>query len=215
MGVGVGRLLHRNTHYRRGVLLLSEARPNSLYISVTATELVFLNLGAIPAAYALSRFRFIGRTNFRRFLLISQMLSPIVLVLGLFRILVLFGALDNANVVAVLYDGFNAAFSVWILERCFSTTEMKKPAGSGRRAYFRNPWIISGCRFGDRNCRHYCGQALALRQNRPFVCLLHLLSPISPSRLRIALRRCDVSRIGAKTAPTFEQTGKHIGPGSI
>ena len=76
---------------------------------------------AIPAGYALSRYRFIGRSSSRRFLLVTQMLSPIVLVLGIFRLLVIFGVLNDVNVVAVLYAGFNIAFSVWMLESYFST----------------------------------------------------------------------------------------------
>ncbi|MEO5758639.1 MAG: carbohydrate ABC transporter permease [Mesorhizobium sp.] len=92
---------------------------NSLHVSILATLMSLVI--AIPAGYALSRFRFVGRTNFRRFLLVTQMLSPIVLVLGLFRILVLFKALDSINVVALLYAGFNIAFSVWMLESYFST----------------------------------------------------------------------------------------------
>ena len=95
------------------------ALANSLYVSVLATTLAVII--AIPAGYALSRFRFAGRNTFRRLLLVSQMLSPIVLVLGLFKILVLFGLLDNPTAVAVLYAGFNTAFSVWMLESYFST----------------------------------------------------------------------------------------------
>jgi multiple sugar transport system permease protein len=97
----------------------SRALRNSLYTSVLATLLALLI--AIPAGYALARFRFAGRNGFRRFLLITQMLSPIVLVLGLFRILVWFGALDSLNAVSLLYAGFNIAFSVWMLESYFST----------------------------------------------------------------------------------------------
>ena len=96
-----------------------KALVNSLYVSTLATVLALII--AIPAGYAVSRFRFAGRSNFRRFLLITQMLSPIVLVLGLFRIMVLFGALDNVNALALLYAGFNVAFSVWMLESYFST----------------------------------------------------------------------------------------------
>jgi multiple sugar transport system permease protein len=96
-----------------------KALANSLYISTLAT--VFALLISIPAAYALSRYRFVGRSSFRRFLLVTQMLSPIVLVLGLFRILVLFNVLDDQNVVALLYAGFNVAFAVWMLESYFST----------------------------------------------------------------------------------------------
>ncbi|AVX04859.1 carbohydrate ABC transporter permease [Maritalea myrionectae] len=95
------------------------ALANSLYISTLATALTLII--AIPAGYALSRYRFAGRTGFRRFLLISQMLSPIVLVLGLFRVLVLLNALNDAHVVALLYAGFNTAFAVWMLESYFST----------------------------------------------------------------------------------------------
>ena len=95
------------------------ALANSLYVSVLATVLSLII--AIPAGYALSRFRFAGRGNFRRFLLVTQMLSPIVLILGLFRILVLFGALDSLNALALLYAAFNTAFSVWMLESYFST----------------------------------------------------------------------------------------------
>ncbi|MBO6900061.1 MAG: carbohydrate ABC transporter permease [Rhizobiaceae bacterium] len=92
---------------------------NSLYVSTLATILAIMI--AIPAGYALSRYRFIGRSSSRRFLLITQMLSPIVLVLGIFRLLVIFGVLNDVNVVAVLYAGFNIAFSVWMLESYFST----------------------------------------------------------------------------------------------
>jgi multiple sugar transport system permease protein len=96
-----------------------QALGNSLYISTLATGLTLFI--AIPAGYALSRYRFAGRNSFKRFLLITQMLSPIVLVLGLFRILVLFDALNDAHVVALLYAGFNTAFAVWMLESYFST----------------------------------------------------------------------------------------------
>lgn len=92
---------------------------NSLYVSAAAT------LGAIivsiPAAYSLSRYRFAGRGLYRQFLLISQMLSPIVLVLGLFRLVVALGMLDNINSIVFVYAAFNIAFSVWMLQSYFAT----------------------------------------------------------------------------------------------
>jgi multiple sugar transport system permease protein len=51
---------------------------NSLYVSAAATVVALLV--AVPAAYAMSRYRFAGRDAYRDFLLITQMLSPIVLV---------------------------------------------------------------------------------------------------------------------------------------
>ena len=92
---------------------------NSLYVSglTTAATVVI----SIPAAYALSRYRFAGRGAFRRFLLVSQMLSPIVLVIGLFRLVAALGLIDNLHAVAAVYAAFNIAFSVWMLQSYFAT----------------------------------------------------------------------------------------------
>ncbi len=95
------------------------ALANSLYVSGMTT------LGAvivsIPAAYALSRFRFLGRGAFSQFLLVSQMLSPIVLVIGLFRLVANLGMIDNLSTLVVIYAAFNIAFCVWMLQSYFST----------------------------------------------------------------------------------------------
>jgi len=92
---------------------------NSLYVSGLTTA--FTLLVSIPAAYALSRYRFAGREAFRQFLLISQMLSPIVLVIGLFRLVAGLGLIDNLNVLMWVYVAFNIAFCVWMLHSYFST----------------------------------------------------------------------------------------------
>jgi ABC-type glycerol-3-phosphate transport system permease component len=67
-----------------------QALLNSLYVSGVAT--IAALIVSIPGAYALSRYRFAGRGAYRTFLLVSQMLSPIVLVLGLFRLVVSLGS---------------------------------------------------------------------------------------------------------------------------
>ncbi len=92
---------------------------NSLYVS-TASTLVAL-LVAVPAAYALSRYEFKAKGAYRQFLLITQMLSPIVLVLGLFRLSVAIGLLDSVNVLVLIYAAFNIAFAVWMLQSYFAT----------------------------------------------------------------------------------------------
>ena len=92
---------------------------NSLYVSTIAT--VGAILISIPAAYALSRFRFAGQGAVRQFLLISQMISPIVLVLGLFRLLAAWGLVDNTTSVGFMYMAFNVAFVVWMLQSYFDT----------------------------------------------------------------------------------------------
>ncbi|MDQ0471759.1 carbohydrate ABC transporter permease [Labrys wisconsinensis] len=92
---------------------------NSLYVSVLTT--LGTILVSIPAAYALSRYDFTGRGAFRQFLLISQMLSPIVLVIGLFRLVAGVGLIDSLNVLTLVYVAFNIAFCVWMLQSYFAT----------------------------------------------------------------------------------------------
>jgi multiple sugar transport system permease protein len=98
---------------------------NSLVVALATT--FFTILLAIPAAYALSRYRFAARGAFRQFLMVSQMLSPIVLVIGLFRLLVGLGAwlgiqlIDSLSGVIFIYIAFNLAFAVWMLQSYFTT----------------------------------------------------------------------------------------------
>ncbi|HUH76013.1 MAG TPA: carbohydrate ABC transporter permease [Devosia sp.] len=92
---------------------------NSIYVALLSTLLSLCV--SIPAAYALSRFAFVGKGFVQQFLLITQMLSPIVLVIGLFRLLVALNLLDNLNSVVFVYATFNIAFSVWMLQSYFST----------------------------------------------------------------------------------------------
>ncbi|MGJ8532530.1 MAG: carbohydrate ABC transporter permease [Alphaproteobacteria bacterium] len=92
---------------------------NSVYVSVVSTGLAISV--SIPAAYALSRYQFTGKGFFRQFLIVSQMLSPMVLVIGLFKLVVWLGILDNVNSVVFVYAAFNIAFTVWMLQSYFST----------------------------------------------------------------------------------------------
>jgi multiple sugar transport system permease protein len=92
---------------------------NSLYVSFLATLIAILV--AAPSAYAMTRFDFKGKAAYRFFLLVTQMLSPIVLVLGLFRLMVAAGVVDSLSFLAVIYAAFNVAFSVWMLQSYFET----------------------------------------------------------------------------------------------
>ena len=92
---------------------------NSVYVAVLSTAIALIV--SIPAAYAMSRYRFAARGFLQQFLLVSQMLSPIVLVIGLFRLVVWLGLIDNINSIVFVYAAFNIAFSVWMLQSYFST----------------------------------------------------------------------------------------------
>ncbi len=90
---------------------------NSLIIA-TATTLLTLIL-AVPAAYAVSRFRFRGRSGFLLFLLVAQMLPSVLLVIPLF---VMFKYLDIINQYAsvILADTALALpFAIIILRTSF------------------------------------------------------------------------------------------------
>jgi len=92
---------------------------NSLYVSFGATALCLLI--AIPAGYAMSRFRFRGQGLYGQFLLVTQMLSPIVLVIGIFRLMAVLGLVDSLNSLVLTYGAFNLAFAVWMLQSYFAT----------------------------------------------------------------------------------------------
>ncbi len=97
---------------------------NSLGISIAATALALLV--AFPAAYAMARTQMPARGAYRQFLLATQMLSPILLVLGLFRMAAAIpwngGTLVDTRLgVVLIYAAFNVAFAVWMLSAYFRT----------------------------------------------------------------------------------------------
>ncbi len=92
---------------------------NSLYVSFLATAIALVL--SIPAAYAMSRYRFAGKGAYRTFLLMTQMMSPIVLVLGLFRLMVALGLVNNLNSLVLTYAAFNMAFTIWMLQSYFNS----------------------------------------------------------------------------------------------
>lgn len=97
---------------------------NSTVISVCAS--IVSLAAAIPAAYALSRLPFRGQGAYRQFLLVTQMLSPVLLVLGLFRMAAAIplgdgSLIDTRSGLIVIYGAFNIAFSVWMLSSYFAT----------------------------------------------------------------------------------------------
>jgi multiple sugar transport system permease protein len=86
---------------------------NSLIIA--SSTAVASTLIALPAAYALSRFRFRGRRSLSEALLGSQMLAPIMLVLGLSQMVSGAGLTDTRVALIVLYTAFQVPFAVWML----------------------------------------------------------------------------------------------------
>ena len=63
------------------------------------------------------------------FLLFTQMFSPVVMILGIFRLVAAYGLVDNLAVVAVIAASFNLAFCIWLLTGYFSAIppEIERP----------------------------------------------------------------------------------------
>ena len=100
------------------------ALANSLMVSILGTILALVV--AVPAAYAVARLPLPGQGLYRQFLLVTQMLSPILLVLGLFRMAAAIPwrggtMVDTRLGVILIYGAFNIAFAVWMLSAYFRT----------------------------------------------------------------------------------------------
>nr|NLI51402.1 carbohydrate ABC transporter permease [Propionibacterium sp.] len=88
-------------------------------ISVGATLLVLLI--ATPAAYYIARFRFPGRLSFLFLVLITQMLQPTVLAVGLYQQFRDWRG-QLVWVALILINGtFNLSFAIWIMQAFFAS----------------------------------------------------------------------------------------------
>lgn len=84
-----------------------------IYVSMnTAISL----LVALPAAYAFSRYRFLGDKHMFFWLLTNRMAPPAVFLLPFFQLYSTFGLIDTHIAVALAHCLFNVPLAVWILE---------------------------------------------------------------------------------------------------
>tara|TARA_R110002020_G_scaffold6321_11_gene26615 strand:- start:2114 stop:3007 length:894 start_codon:yes stop_codon:yes gene_type:complete len=71
---------------------------------------------ALPAAYAFSRYRFVGDKHLFFWLLTNRMAPPAVFALPFFQLYSAFGLIDTHIAVALAHCLFNVPLAVWILE---------------------------------------------------------------------------------------------------
>jgi len=95
-----------------------QAFGNSLtYVAINTV----ISLGvAIPAAYAFSRYRFLGDKQLFFWLLTNRMAPPAVFLLPFFQLYSSIGLFDTPLAVALAHCLFTVPLSVWILEGFFS-----------------------------------------------------------------------------------------------
>lgn len=91
---------------------------STIVISVCATLLVLLV--ATPAAYYTARFRFPGRMVFMFLVIVTQMLQPAILTVGLFKEMLLLNLYDTWLAMILINAAFNLAFAVWIMHSFFA-----------------------------------------------------------------------------------------------
>ncbi|MGO4128579.1 carbohydrate ABC transporter permease [Inquilinus sp. YAF38] len=85
-------------------------------ITYVLMNMVISLLVALPAAYAFSRYRFVGDTHMFFWLLSNRMSPPAVFLLPFFQLYSAFGLIDTPYAVALAHCLFNVPLAVWILE---------------------------------------------------------------------------------------------------
>ena len=101
---------------------------NSLLVAGGSTIIAIIC--GIPAAYALSRMKFKGQTAFLGFVIISQMFAPVVLLIGIYKVLATMGLTDSILGLVFINAAFNQAFTIWLLRGTFMgiSPEMEQAA---------------------------------------------------------------------------------------
>lgn len=89
---------------------------------VVALSVVVMNLlVAVPAAYAMAKIRFIGRSSSIYFMLTTRVIPDIALVVPFFLFIRTFGLLDHLGSLVITYLAITVPFSVFILVGYFES----------------------------------------------------------------------------------------------
>jgi len=86
---------------------------NSAIVGLSAT-LGSVMIGAL-AAYALARFRFMGKGPFTGSIMVLRMIAPVVLVIPIFILWSRIGLTNSRMGLALIYIALNLPFNIWVL----------------------------------------------------------------------------------------------------
>ena len=131
--------------YRDVLFGASTIVPNlvsSIIVSLGATVLTLLF--AVPAGYALARLDLPGRRTSGFYVLATQMLPPVGLIIPYYLVLQKVGALDTYAGLIVIYLTFSLPFAIWLLVSYFEDIprEMEEAALLDRAGRFRTLWHV-------------------------------------------------------------------------
>jgi multiple sugar transport system permease protein len=101
---------------------------NSVLIAGGSTLIAMIC--GIPAAYALARMKFRGQTAFLGFVIVSQMFAPVVLLIGIYKVMSMLSLTDSIIGLIFINAAFNQAFTIWMLRGTFMgiSAEMEQAA---------------------------------------------------------------------------------------
>lgn len=115
---------------------------SSLVVTSWATLLTMLF--AVPAAYALARLRYPGKRASGFYVLATQMLPPVGLIIPFYLVLQKIGGLDSYSGLTAIYLTFSLPFAVWLMVSYFEDIpyEMEEAALLDRAGRLRTLWYV-------------------------------------------------------------------------
>lgn len=90
---------------------------NSFVVAVCSTALCIVC--AVPTGYALARMRFPGKQAVMSTIIVTQMFSTVVLMVGIFKLMVSLKLTNSLLGIILLIAAFNQAFASWLLSGTF------------------------------------------------------------------------------------------------
>ena len=132
-------------NYREVLSGASSILPNLLSSVIVATSATLLTmLFAVPAAYALARLRYPGRTASGFYVLATQMLPPVGLIIPYYLALQRIGALDSYSGLVLIDLTFSLPFAIWLMVSYFEDLplEMEEAALLDRAGRLRALWYV-------------------------------------------------------------------------
>jgi multiple sugar transport system permease protein len=131
--------------YRDVLFGSSSILPNlwSSFVISIGTTLVTM-LMAVPAAYALARLRMPGKRLAGFYVLVTQMLPPVGIIIPYFLILRNIGWMDTYQGIILIYLSFSLPFAIWLLVSYFEDIplEMEEAAYLDGASRLRTLWRI-------------------------------------------------------------------------
>jgi multiple sugar transport system permease protein len=115
---------------------------SSLIIAAVTTALTIVI--AVPAAYAFARLRFPGRRPLGFYVLATQLVPPIGLIIPYFLILNRIGWMDRYQGMVLIYLTFSLPFAIWLLVSYFEDMprEMEEAALLDRASRLQAFWYV-------------------------------------------------------------------------